>query len=114
MIHLFVALLCLVVFLPSAASAHVLVADTAKNAGAILHITPDDDPITGEPSELFFDIQPATITTHTHAFTLKVINDHGDEEVVPIQVSGSAISATYTFSKPAAYTVQLVAEPLDP
>jgi hypothetical protein len=105
------ALLWLV--LPGPANAHVLVPDATKTTGAVLHITPDDDPVIGEPSQLFFDIQRAAATSQTHAFTVKIVNDRDEETVVPIQVNGNAISAAYSFPYAAVYSVQLIAEPLD-
>lgn len=39
------------------AYAHVLVSDESNTVGAVLHITPDDDPIAGESAHIFFDVQ---------------------------------------------------------
>jgi hypothetical protein len=45
---------CLLLIAP-AAEAHVLMTD--KSIGAVVHISPDDDPIAGEPANFFFDFK---------------------------------------------------------
>lgn len=42
---------------PLHTEAHVFITDKNNTHGAILHITPDDDPIAGETSTLYFDTQ---------------------------------------------------------
>jgi hypothetical protein len=42
-------------FLPAGVSAHIL--QTQGSLGAVLHIDPDDSPIAGKPSGIFFDFK---------------------------------------------------------
>lgn len=51
-------LLFLILFLsilPSQASAHVLKSDST--VGAVIHVTPDDDPVAGEPTDFYFEFK---------------------------------------------------------
>lgn len=111
----YLLLICTVMavcLLPASVHAHVLISDDTKKVGAVLHLTPDDDPIAGEPSELFFDIQSNEVSQQTHSFTLKVVAGDGGEAFVPIQVAGSTVSARFAFPSQGAYTISLHAEPL--
>ncbi len=93
--------------------AHVLLSDSEEKVGSILHITPDDDPIAGEPSNLFFDIQDKQVTEKTYSFTLKIIAEDDTQALAPIAVSGSNVSANYTFPRQGTYSIILSAEPID-
>lgn len=95
------------------ASAHVLISDDTNQIGAILHITPDDDPIAGEPSTIFFDIQNNAATKETHSFTLTIIHQDGTKDTAPISVSKNTITSNYVFPSQAVYTIILSADPVD-
>lgn len=81
--------------------------------GAILHITPDDDPIAGESSSLVFDIQNQNVTNTTYSFTLEISSPHGNKEVIPTSIKGTVVAASYTFPSRGLYILTLRAEPLD-
>ncbi len=91
-------------------SAHVLTTDDTGSIGAILHIMPDDDPIAGEPSTLFFDIQSQAFSKHKHTIDLTVTDEQGQAERVPVTFTGSAGLATYTFPQQGAYKLVLAAK----
>lgn len=105
------ALVCIIVA-PSV-QAHVLIADDQNRVGAVLHITPDDDPIAGELSSIFFDIQNNAVSDKSHSFTLTVLPDNGERVYVPITPAGSMVSAAYAFPSQGLYELILLAEPLD-
>ena len=111
---LIIALAMALVLVPAKASAHVLISDTSRHVGAVLHITPDDDPVAGEPSGLFFDIQNTDVSHDNYSFSLTITNTEGEQALVPIIVSGTTVSASYVFPSQAAYTILLKAEPTDP
>lgn len=109
----FILLLCAFLCMSTAsAKAHVLIADTTNEIGAVLHISPDDDPIAGEPSELFFEIQSKAVSVNSHSFVLTVTDSVGVKVYVPINPTGNTVSATYTFHSQGVYTIVLLAEPL--
>ncbi|HSX34897.1 MAG TPA: hypothetical protein VLF62_04605 [Candidatus Saccharimonadales bacterium] len=92
--------------LQGTASAHVVLHSTSSNkAGAVLHISPDDDPVAGQPSQLFFDLKDAT----PHNATLVVSGAGGYETSEPVFVNGATISATYTFPAQGTYHLALKA-----
>lgn len=105
--------LCMLIASP-VASAHVLIFDTTRQTGAVLHATPDDDPIAGEQSNLYFDLAGRGISKRTHAFTLQVTNQSTDtRQLIPLSAGESSVSATYAFPHQGLYTITLTAEPSD-
>lgn len=110
---LIIAAVVALILVPIPTSAHVLISDTDRQVGAVLHINPDDDPIAGEPSGLFFDIQNTDVSHDNYSFSLTVTDSDGEQTPVPITVSGSTVSASYVFPHQAAYTIVLKAEPTD-
>jgi hypothetical protein len=102
------------ILLPVSAKAHVLIADTGRQTGAVLHVTPDDDPIAGKPSDLFFELDASKISSTTHALTLSAANSTGAQTSIPAHARGNTVSAAYTFPSQGVYTISLAAEPLQP
>lgn len=85
-----------------AASAHVLLMDTKGSVGAILHVMPDDNPVAGEPSDMYFDRQGAG-RDESAAVTLAIKNSQGEVSEVEVQTNGSLSTATYTFPEQGVY-----------
>lgn len=100
------------ILLPTSAKAHVLITDTQRQTGAVLHITPDDDPIAGEPSDLFFEFDGTKISYRTHSFNLSAITSSGQATSIPMHAQGNTISAEYTFPSQGVYTLSVLAEPI--
>lgn len=104
---LFLALLIVVtILLPQTAFAHVLISDDTRSVGAVLHVVPDDDPIAGQPSNLFFDIQTQNINKDTAKLT---ITDTVTNEAIsaPIEVDNNSVTADYTFPVQGVYRLSL-------
>ena len=91
--------------LPTSASAHVLITDTSGEIGAVVHINPDDDPVAGEESTIYFDIQSSTYSSHAHSITLAITGPDNETVDVPLSTKGSSSSATYVFPERGAYTL---------
>jgi hypothetical protein len=88
------------------ASAHVVLHSTSANqAGAVLHVSPDDDPVAGQPSQLFYDLKDAA----PHNATLIVTGANGYRTSEPVFVNGTTVSATYTFPTQGTYHLTLKA-----
>lgn len=86
------------------ASAHVLVMDSTNTKGAILHIIPDDDPVAGEVSQLYFDMQE---TNDAKREVRLVIRDEaGTEKAVDTTVQGALVTASYTFPAQGVYEIK--------
>jgi hypothetical protein len=107
------ALLALATFNAPVARAHVLITDTAKQVGAILHVQPDDDPIAGESSNLFFDIQSEALATGNYTAILTIRDDKGQRSDVPAKIAGNTITAVYTFASQGVYRMELVTKTND-
>lgn len=90
-------------------SAHVLIMDNSGSIGAILHVAPDDDPVAGQPSSLYFDIQSQTFSQHQHSISLYVTDQQGQQTQIPITSIGNTARATYTFPVQGAYKLVLAA-----
>lgn len=97
---------------PTRASAHVLLSDQYKQSGAVLHINPDDDPVAGEPSGLFFDIQDKAVNQENYSFSLSIEQDT-QRILAPITIQDSGIYASYTFPAQGVYKIILSAEPVN-
>jgi hypothetical protein len=93
---------------PMSASAHVLVKDQTSGKGAILHVSPDDDPIAGERATLFFDIRDSSINPTSSQARLTVTDAQGVASVVSSDLLGSSLSASYVFPRQGLYEIKLV------
>lgn len=105
--------LVLAMALPAPAQAHVFITDDTGAIGAVLHITPDDDPVAGKPSKLAYDIQDSTFSRHLHELRLQVENGDGTTEHVPLTVNGSVVTAQYAFPTRGTYRITLSAKALN-
>jgi hypothetical protein len=103
---LIVTLACLLL-VPYSVSAHELIKDQVGNAGALLHLNPDDDPRAGTLTTLFFDISDSTVTPQSSKASLTVTDDHGTITTVPTKFLGSSLSASYVFPRKGLYEVKL-------
>lgn len=81
----------------SRVSAHVLITDDTNSKGAILHIIPDDDPVAGEISTIFFDMQNSGIND----VLLRI-----DGNPVTTRFDGSLATAEYIFPTQAEYEMR--------
>lgn len=106
----FLAVLFIMLWSAPLAQAHVLVTDTTGKIGGVLHINPDDDPIAGQPSTLFFDIQNSTFSSHAHQVTVDITDDKGTSTSPSFSVTGSSVLITYTFPTQGVYTITLKAD----
>lgn len=109
---LVVVLFAIAVFIPVPATAHVLITDSSQSKGAILHIIPDDDPVAGEQSPLYFDTQEQLLKPDTSSkVTLIIENTTGEKTDVPVKIDGSLVTADYTFPMQGVYklTYEIVA-----
>ncbi|HUS26107.1 MAG TPA: hypothetical protein VMY99_02045 [Nevskiaceae bacterium] len=95
---------------PAAASAHVFIKGNLPDTGAILHVTPDDDPIAGEQASLFFDIQSPALAHKPYTPILSITDDRHIQTTVPATASGNAVNATYAFPLQGVYRISLVVE----
>lgn len=106
-----VFVLTLLVFLSQAglAQAHVLLRDDTVNIGAVLHIKPDDNPIAGEISELYFDIQDknSSVRIPYSGYDLIVTDEANQSTTVATEVSDSTVIAKYNFPTQGLYRLEL-------
>lgn len=108
----FLILLILGILLtPNVAQAHVLLRDNTSQSGAILHVQPDDDPIAGKRSTLFFDIQNDNVALSSYSFSLQVADDSGSDDTVPIEIEDGTVSAVYAFPSQGLYEIVLTGTP---
>lgn len=85
----FICLIVLgVLILPASVSAHVLITDKNNQIGSVLHITPDDDPIAGQPSALYFDIESKNVSTDNYSFSLNVSGKLNGSDNITVRSQG--------------------------
>ena len=99
--------------LGSSVQAHVLLKDKTTNTGAILHINPDDDPIAGEETIMFVDIQDSASSTRLPygAYDFFITNEAGERQNVPMEAGGSINTVVYTFPNRGVYTLEVASKP---
>lgn len=88
------------------AQAHVVITDQTHQLGGILHVSPDDDPVAGQSSNLFFDLQ-SSFSGQTPSAKLEITDDRFRQANVPAVVVGSTVSSDYTFPSQGVYLVRL-------
>jgi hypothetical protein len=110
---------CLLVLLvaavqPPKAAAHVLLHEARNQAGAVLHMTPDDDPIVYQPSSLYITLEDSNNQFDTSqaiaSLTIKNI-DSGETWPVAVVVDGKNLSAQFTFLHKGLYAFDLRVRP---
>jgi hypothetical protein len=108
-ILLFVLVMSVFIFVPRTTYAHVLIRDDNTGVGAILHITPDDDPVAGQKAQLFFDIQDknAVFRVPYSAYQLFVTDENGVQAAIQIQNTDNTLAADYVFPARGAYKLTL-------
>lgn len=96
-----------------AVSAHVLIVDQRTKVAAVFHTNPDDDPIAGETSELYFDIQDKTsdVRIPYSGYELVVRDEAGNQSQVPVRAAGSTVIAEYVFPAQGLYELTLRSQP---
>ncbi|HYH75287.1 MAG TPA: hypothetical protein VD735_04990 [Candidatus Saccharimonadales bacterium] len=106
---LLAVVLCGVVLLavPRQATAHVLIRDTRGATGAMLHINPDDDPVAGRQTTLYFDIQDQAVAAQDTQVDLVITDPAQLSQQVATKLRGTSIAATYTFDTRGLYQLQL-------
>lgn len=91
------------------AAAHMFSKDTMSSSGAVLHITPDDDPIAGESASMIFSIHGLSDAEQSSA-RLIITDDQNHEAIVPAHIRSGAVVAEYTFPRQGLYKISLSIE----
>lgn len=95
------------------AAAHVLFIDQRTNIAAVFHANPNDDPVAGEMSELFFDIQDknSSVRIPYSGYDLVITDEAGQRTTVRMSASGSTVQAKYTFPSQGLYLLSVQSQP---
>lgn len=96
--------------------AHVLRSD--GTVGAVMHVTPEDDPIAGEPSDFYFEFKDTASRFSPEACNCVITIKKAGEEVYsqPLFINNSNpnlqnASFSYTFPEKNVYTVEISGKP---
>ena len=89
----------------SQVSAHVLVADESSSIGAVLHVMPDDDPIAGQPSDLYFDVQATNLKNDSVTMSVRDTQT-GERQSVETKLEKNLVTATYEFPAQGVYELE--------
>ena len=104
-------------FRPSSVEAHVL--KTSGSVGAVVHVTPEDDPIAGEQTDFFFefkdregkfkpencDCKVTILKAGQEAYTAPLFQNNSDPSL-------TSASFSYTFPEKNIYQVKISGQPL--
>ena len=86
-------LLCM----PRLALAHILVADSSNTAGAVLHVTPEDDPVAGETTGIYYEVG-SKIDLKSSKVSLIISSDTGGINLaIPVTIHDQTVSAGFNF-----------------
>lgn len=111
LVLLFLAVTSIVVILPGGeARAHVLIRDKSGQYGAVLHISPADDPVVGERATIFFDFAGSNVDLNNYNFNLEISSPSGQESAEVIYEESSGLRASYIFPRTGVYNLHLRAE----
>ncbi len=105
---LLIAIILGLFFLPIAVSAHVL--ETQGSLGAVLHIDPDDSPIAGEPSGIFFEFKDKANRFKLENCNCHLIIERANSKIYD-QVFTTASGGSFTFPAQDVYSVKAVGSP---
>lgn len=95
----------MLIVIPQITSAHVLITDESHTKGAILHLTPDDDPIAGQEATLYFDTQ-----AHTNAVSVSIQSEDGEVSNIAMKLEGALATARYIFPTQGVYRLTFTAK----
>jgi len=101
--------------IPAIASAHVLEID--GTVGAVLHISPDDNPTADSPTDyiLSFSDSSGTFDLHRCDCDVSVILDGKIVVTDLLAATSDTVSEnSYTFTRPGVYTLQVTGTPRQP
>lgn len=93
------------------AQAHVLIPDNTEKIGAILHLSPDDDPVARKLTGIHFEVQASIDLKKSAANMVVESGDGGIKETIPAVTDGTAVFAQVVFPLPGLYYVTLVIDP---
>ncbi len=112
-VALLAAMLPVLMLTNDTVQAHVLFIDNNTNVAAVFHSNPNDDPVAGEPSELFFDIQDqnSTVRIPYTGYELFITDETGNETKLTTTASGSSVKIDYTFPSQGLYLLSLRSQP---
>ncbi len=92
----------------SIVNAHVVVMDKNSDTTLLVHVTPADDPIAGEKSNIYLDIKTREANSYLPSNLLLAIADESQAiNIVPFKIFGTTITAEYTFPAQGLYTISL-------
>lgn len=115
----FFIFIILVLIFPSQTNAHTL--KTSGSVGAVVHVSPEDDPIAGEPTDFFFefkdkngkfkpencDCKVTVLKSGTEAYSAPLFQNNTDPSL-------TSASFSYTFPEKDIYTVKIAGNPATP
>jgi hypothetical protein len=116
---LIIGIILTLYILPSDVNAHVL--KTSGSVGAVVHVTPEDDPIAGEQTDFFFDFKDrdgkfkaencdckvTILKAGQEAYTAPLFQNNSDPSL-------TNVSFSYTFPEKNIYQVKISGKPLIP
>ena len=100
-----------ILLLASPVRAHEYYEAESGTATVVMHVTPDDDPIAGNESKIYFDIGSVDLTSNQYSITVSIRNPDGAEVTVPAKSTGQTVQASYTFPVVGTYQIELGLSP---
>lgn len=101
-----------VVATPKDVSAHVFVKDSSNSKGAIIHISPGDDPVVGQGSTIFMTVKD-NINLNDYGAQLEITTDDNvlTPRVIKLERKDNTYSADYVFPRVGLYNLRYTFSP---
>ena len=113
-----IMLLLLVFFYGTTSSAFAHVLKTNGSVGAVMHVTPDDDPIAGEKSDFYLEFKDTENKFNPKNCDCVITISQSGEEIFSQQLftnnadsNSSQASFSFTFPKRDIYTITITGKP---
>lgn len=108
----------LAIFLVTVRKAEAHMLKTDGDIGAVIHVDPDDNPIAGEQSQLYFDVKDKTgkLSPKNCECTVHILQGDRTLTSIPLYRDSSQVNrehavATYVFKTRGIYTILLEGKP---
>lgn len=93
--------------LPKVVMAHILVADTTRTTGTILHTTPEDYPEAGATMGIYYEVDSKTNLDRANVSLLISSDTGGIQQDAPVVVKGQTVSSAFNFPVRGLYYLEL-------
>lgn len=98
---------------PAPVQAHTLIVDSSRNHGAVLHISPNDEPVAGEETTLYLDTHGQILREPDTTVSVDITGETSTE-TVKMKIQGDLATVRHTFAEAGVYNLRLTIDNSQP